>query len=66
MDLFNIKGWRAIVTGGTRGLGHGGGHGRQSGIYRRLQRYGLHYLGSGSSYPGTGNHGAQLGADVSD
>ena len=22
-DLFNIKGWRAIVTGGTRGLGHG-------------------------------------------
>ena len=23
MDLFDIKGWRAIVTGGTRGLGHG-------------------------------------------
>ena len=22
-DFFNIKGWRAIVTGGTRGLGHG-------------------------------------------
>ena len=22
-DLFNIEGWRAIVTGGTRGLGHG-------------------------------------------
>ena len=23
MNLFDIKGWRAIVTGGTRGLGHG-------------------------------------------
>lgn len=23
MDLFDIRGWRAIVTGGTRGLGHG-------------------------------------------
>ena len=23
MDLFNISGQRAIVTGGTRGLGHG-------------------------------------------
>ena len=22
MDLFNIQGWRAIVTGGTRGLGY--------------------------------------------
>ena len=22
-DLFNIQGWKAIVTGGTRGLGHG-------------------------------------------
>ena len=22
-DLFDIRGWRAIVTGGTRGLGHG-------------------------------------------